>query len=624
MTTRDRTGTSGRGTARVPPGFGGGTAGTGTTGTTGFTGGTGPTGPSGPTGSSGVATNTGATGATGPTGRTGPTGLPGTATATGSTGPTGPLGGPTGQTGPTGFTGPTGQTGAASTVTGPSGPTGPGGGATGPTGTSDHLVSVSAADTTADFLNPKTADGALITRTILNPGAAEQLRFGITPSVTNGQAIITIGGVPTWSTNFQAENLFTSGIYYAGSTVTNGEAAGSVVAVQTGSATVRGVISAQHSNDVAGARFLGMKSRGTRAVPVAVVLGDAITRFVSAGYDGANYIASAEISAEVSAAPGAGSVPQMWVFRVGSSGSPTERFRIDPSAATYILQGSASMSLTGSIALNAGSAALTGSVRLVNNTTMMAYRNAANTADCIALLNNGLNELFIGDDVRTPTSVIRSTTTMIVNIGGAARFTINTTRVEITSPSELSFFRTIANPSITQQPRVLAGDGQRLWLSAQSVTAGGANGNGGTLFMSGGAPDGTGVMGRVQLALNLDNTVGNTQPMVDLAHLPSGARVLSLVRFLAVSSVQMPANTGDGVIYIADAVTVPSADAVTGHVYYSQLGRPAWRFNATDFRLNGTSATASAGAGAALPATVTSFLAVQVNGATLKIPMFAA
>jgi hypothetical protein len=73
MTTRDKTGTSGRGTARVPPPNGG----TGSTGPTGAFGGpTGPTGPTGTTGSTGASPTgpTGSTGSTGPTGNTGPTG----------------------------------------------------------------------------------------------------------------------------------------------------------------------------------------------------------------------------------------------------------------------------------------------------------------------------------------------------------------------------------------------------------------------------------------------------------------------------------------------------------------------------------------------------------------------
>ena len=114
MTVRDKTGTSGHGTARVPP--------IPTGGVTGTTGATGPTGVTGPTGAG--SSGTGPTGETGPTGMTGQTGA-GSTGSTGSTGPTGPTGetGMTGATGPTGITGSTGPTGATG-QTGSTGPTG--------------------------------------------------------------------------------------------------------------------------------------------------------------------------------------------------------------------------------------------------------------------------------------------------------------------------------------------------------------------------------------------------------------------------------------------------------------------------------------------------------------------
>jgi len=76
MTTRARTGVSGRGTPRVPPAGSSGGA-TGSTGATGATG-AGTTGATGSTGATGAGA-TGATGSTGPTGDTGATGSTGTA-----------------------------------------------------------------------------------------------------------------------------------------------------------------------------------------------------------------------------------------------------------------------------------------------------------------------------------------------------------------------------------------------------------------------------------------------------------------------------------------------------------------------------------------------------------------
>lgn len=497
-----------------------------------------------------------------------------------------------------------------------------------PTSVGDHKVMVTAADTTPDYLAAKLAAGALIALATLNPGANEDVQIGIAPSVTNGQAIITIGGVPTWSTNFQAQNLFTTGIYYAGSTVTNGEAAGSVVAVQTGSSAIRGIVSAQHSSDTNGAFFVGMKSRGTRAAPTTVVNGDTFTKFVSNGYDGANYIPSAEIAFVGDGVVAAGSVPQSIVFRTGTNGSPTAKFTLFSSAVpAYNAQFTTSVEIASVLAIR-GNGSLATPVATIGDLRMrsafsMVYRNALNTADINAVFATAGNDLQIGDDVRTPKTQIRASTTITADIGGVDQVTVNTTRLEITSPQELAWHRDVASPHFYQQPRVVAGNGQTLWSSAQSVV-GAVNGSGGAFLITGGRASGTGFRGRVLIGFNVDDTVANTEKLIELTEVVAGQRVIAFCNLVPLTAVAMPAGTGDSVIFQADAVTNPTVDAVGGFVAYSHLGRPAWRFGGINLRLDGTSATANAGAGAAVPATVDRFLQINIGGTTLKVPCFAA
>jgi len=592
MTTRDRTGTSGRGTPRNPPGTGGG--GTGTTGPTGLT------GPTGPTGSTGAAsTVTGPTGRTGPTGSTGPTGAPGTATATGATGPTGPLGGPTGNTGATGATGATGPTGVtgspgeatntgATGMTGPTGPTGmtgPQGGLTGPVAPSN--------------ITPGLEGQFLITQNV--------------PPLT-----------PVWANDTSPRSNFTTGSWYGGTQVTNAEALGSIVSVQTGSATVRGIISAQHSTDTAGARFAGMKSRGTRALPTAVALSDAITRVVSFGFDGANYIPSAEISFEVDQAVAAGTVPQAIIFRTGTNAAPSARLSLFSGSATYNALFNSSVEVTGVMGIHAAGIGVPiagiGDIRLRSQTAVF-FRNAANSADASVFRTDGANNLNLGDSALVPTIGLNATTTINGNLGGNTQFQVNTTRFEVTRPAELSFARTVVTPIIIQQTSI-TGTGQQLWVHAQSVNAGGGTFNGGNLLLTGGKPDGAGFFGRTALAFNADDTSANVQQMVEIAQTANG-RFLALCFLGLATSTQMPAASGDAVIFVANAATNPAADAVGGHIYYSDASRPAWRFNGLNVRLNGTSPTATAGGGAALPGTVIGFLSIDVSGTTWKIPAFA-
>src|SRR5687767_14943240 len=114
----------------------------------------------------------------------------------------------------------------------------------------------------------------------------------------------------------------------------------------------------------------------------------------------------------------------------------------------------------------------------------------------------------------------------------------------------------------------------------------------------------------------LIDSSGTNYRMVQLHTVAAGRRVLGLVSQSGVTSTNMPANTGDRVMFIADRATAPTANASGGHIYYSDTGRPAWQFNSISLRLDSTSASASAGGGAALPATVAGFIAITINGAT--------
>lgn len=115
-----------------------------------------------------------------------------------------------------------------------------------------------------------------------------------------------------------------------------------------------------------------------------------------------------------------------------------------------------------------------------------------------------------------------------------------------------------------------AGNGATFTVRAQSSS--GSNGNGGKLTLQGGALNGTGLKGGVALALN-----GTTEDMVEIAEVATGRRVVSLCRAAAITTTQMPASTGDGVIYIANATTAPTADSVSGGILYCEAGALKYR-----------------------------------------------
>ena len=268
--------------------------------------------------------------------------------------------------------------------------------------------------------------------------------------------------------------------------------------------------------------------------------------------------------------------------------------------------------------------AATGNIRLPNSGTIVG-RNAANSADVTLAQINGANGVTIGLNTGVSTVTAASTSGLIVNIAGVNQFTFTTTA--LTSLTNTIVFDPTVTNAIFGMGGVAVGNGNTLTLSSCNTTA--ASANGGLLIVAGGASLNAtpGLAGGVKL--RIDQNVSNPTTMIELYQLAATRRIIALFG-QSTTTAQMGVNTGDYVMYVANAGTVPSADATSGYIQYADGGKPAWRFNATNFRLNGTSATASAGGGATLPATVLQYLDVQVTpvggGAAVqgKIPIYAA
>ena len=100
------------------------------------------------------------------------------------------------------------------------------------------------------------------------------------------------------------------------------------VATESNDAT-RGIVSAQHSDNVNGSMFRFWKSRGTKASPTSVTDGDSIGLLYVDGYDGSAYVSGGRIKFTVDGAVSSGVVPTAVQFFSGSSGGGVERMRIN-------------------------------------------------------------------------------------------------------------------------------------------------------------------------------------------------------------------------------------------------------------------------------------------------------
>jgi hypothetical protein len=105
--------------------------------------------------------------------------------------------------------------------------------------------------------------------------------------------------------------------------------------------------------------------------------------------------------------------------------------------------------------------------------------------------------------------------------------------------------------------------------------AGGANLNGGKLVLQGGLNTGVGFRGGVQMS---SSAAGDTS--LELAEVVAGNRIVAMHFMAAVTSTQMPANTGDGVTFVANRSTAPTANAVGGGILYAEAGALKWRGSA--------------------------------------------
>jgi hypothetical protein len=109
--------------------------------------------------------------------------------------------------------------------------------------------------------------------------------------------------------------------------------------------------------------------------------------------------------------------------------------------------------------------------------------------------------------------------------------------------------------------------GNNFTITAQSAT--GNTRNGGDVVLQGGGPGAGGLRGGVQLRMHNGAVV-----MAQFTEVAANRRVMSLLHGGPLTTIDMPANTGDMVMYIRNAVTPPtSGNPINGSILYSSGGQ---------------------------------------------------
>lgn len=125
----------------------------------------------------------------------------------------------------------------------------------------------------------------------------------------------------------------------------------------------------------------------------------------------------------------------------------------------------------------------------------------------------------------------------------------------------LVFNGTVTSPVIAQDDTA-SGAGQDLTIAAQDTNQ--AAQTGGSIRLVSGDGGSGGVAGGISLS-------ANGAPLIHVAVPAVGRRVVGLVPSADITATQMPANTGDRVVYIAEAATAPSTGIpVGGAILYSR------------------------------------------------------
>jgi hypothetical protein len=165
--------------------------------------------------------------------------------------------------------------------------------------------------------------------------------------------------------------------------------------------------------------------------------------------------------------------------------------------------------------------------------------------------------LTIGDFVNTTTLTVEAANSVLLATSGPF-FQFSSTGSAVWSGTTLGFAGTATSPAINQS--AASGNGQTLTVSAQSSS--GANGNGGIGRITGGDLNGSGLPGGVQLCLG----AASPECMVEVAEPTLGNSIVALAFGAPITSTQMPANTGDGVVFFSVAVTLPTALPASGSI----------------------------------------------------------
>lgn len=216
-----------------------------------------------------------------------------------------------------------------------------------------------------------------------------------------------------------------------------------------------------------------------------------------------------------------------------------------------------------------------GNILLGSAQTTIAQGTSASThganlivrAEAGAAGNFDGGSLFVVGGAKTGSGVAGS---VYLQSGGNNVVQVSPTTMSLSQPNFL-WDSSVTNPNISQATNAGA-NGTDMIVAAQS--GGTSNRSGGGATVKSGDKTGSGLPGSVLLLSGAGNHY------VQLSELAASRRVTGLALGSQMTTTEMPASTGDRVIYIANAATVPAANPVSGGILYVEGGALKFRGSA--------------------------------------------
>lgn len=216
-----------------------------------------------------------------------------------------------------------------------------------------------------------------------------------------------------------------------------------------------------------------------------------------------------------------------------------------------------------------------GSIWFGGNAVAPTAANYGFLGDATTTFVNGVSTLYlkINDGAHTElgSTYLNIASGITPYFGGAHTAATSFHYFDSASTATYHFGVSATSATIQYDAMTVTGAGNLFRIKGQDAfaTSGSA---GGPMALIGGFGDGAGLAGAIRLQIKAANTT-----VLECAEVVSGNRVLALGLLANLTSTQMPANTGDGVVFLANRAIVPSANSVGGGIIYCEAGALKYR-----------------------------------------------